>query len=207
VRVNDTLRRHFLQRAITGVAASLALAAAILQVQVVLHGNVWHLGTVIFYFFIFVLFILRRPSRHASHSFRHWICALGGVFLPFLLALNPDHSTTLFWISLPVQISGMVLSIVALSALGRSFGVIAAHRSIKTGGPYRLIRHPLYLGEALWFLSIVIQNLSWFNAALFCVQITCQLQRITEEESVLSQDPAYKHYMSTVSYRLVPAIF
>ena len=203
----DRMAQHLIQRAVTGIAAALALTATLIQGRVVLQGNLWHLGTFLFYAMLFLLFLIRRPSVYSSRSISHWVFALSGVFLPFFLILAPTPDPILFWSSLPLQVCGMVISFVALSTLGRSFGVIAAHREIKRRGPYRLVRHPLYLGEALWFLSLVIQNLSWFNVALFCAQILCQVQRIREEESILSRDPVYLAYRDAVPYRLLPSVF
>jgi protein-S-isoprenylcysteine O-methyltransferase Ste14 len=199
-------QRH-IQNFITGSAAGLALCGVFLQFKPLLEGKWWQIGTLFFYTMVFCLFLLRRPSRESSKSIGHWVFALSGTFLPFLTQFESHQSLTLFWAGVPLQIAGMALSVVALSYLGRSFGVVAAHREIQSQGPYRIVRHPLYLGEALWFFSIILQNISWFNLGLFCIQLGCQIRRIKEEEMVLGREPKYGEYVKSVSYRLVPEVF
>ncbi len=198
-----------MQTLITGLAAALATAGVIAVGKAVLAGQWWKTGTLIFYAMVLVLFVTRRRSAESSRSARHWIFALGGSFLPFALIPVAASSSSghVFWMTLPLQVTGMAISILALATLGRSFGVIAARRDIKSHGPYALMRHPLYLGEAVWFLSIVLQNACWFNALVFSVQLACQLRRISEEESLLAKDPAYCLYMQTVPYRFIPHLY
>ena len=200
-------RQRSLENFITGSAAGLALSAVLLQVRPVLEGSWWQLGTLLFYSMVFALILVRRPSRATSNSVSHWIVALSGVFLPFAVRLESSPPSTLFWLGLPLQLAGMAVSLIALFYLGRSFGIIAAHRKIQCQGPYRIVRHPLYMGEALWFTGIVLQNLCWFNLMIICIQLGCQIRRILEEESLLSGDPQYADYMRVVPSRLVPGVF
>jgi len=201
-------RKVWAQTLFTGLAAALATIGVIAVGKAVLLGHWWKIGTLIFYAMILVFFIVRRRSTESSNSPRHWILALGGSFLPFaLIPVESEHSSLLFWGTLPLQLTGMSIAIIAMSALGRSFGVIAANRSIKSDGPYAIVRHPLYLGEAIWFLSIILQNLSWYNLLIFSVQISCQIRRIVDEEALLGRDRMYQQYSGRVHYRLIPRVF
>jgi protein-S-isoprenylcysteine O-methyltransferase Ste14 len=200
--------RRWAQTLVTGVAAGLATVGIVAVGQGALSGQWWKIGTLTFYAMLLVLFVIRRRTTNSSHSPRHWIFALSGTFLPFAMSsIESQHSALLFWVTLPLQLTGMAISIIALSALGRSFGIIAANRSVKSGGPYAIVRHPLYLGEAIWFSSIILQNLSWYNLLIFAVQISCQIRRIFDEEALLSSDRMYQHYRNVVHYRLIRHLF
>jgi protein-S-isoprenylcysteine O-methyltransferase Ste14 len=207
-------RKAWAQTLITGLAAGLATFGLIAVGKAVLLGHWWKIGTLIFYAMVLVFFIVRRRTTESSRSPRHWIFALTGTFLPFaLIPVESEYSSLLFWGTLPLQLLGMSISILALSALGRSFGIVAANRSIKSTGPYAIVRHPLYLGEAIWFLSIVLQNLSWhnklswLNVLIFAAQISCQIRRIFDEEALLNRDRMYQQYRNLVQYRLIRRVF
>jgi protein-S-isoprenylcysteine O-methyltransferase Ste14 len=45
-----------------------------------------------------------------------------------------------------VILSGLLSQISAKLVLWRSFGIVAAVREVKVAGPYRVVRHPMYLG-------------------------------------------------------------
>ena len=45
-----------------------------------------------------------------------------------------------------VSAIGLAVVIVGKMTLGRSFGVVPANRGVVVGGPYRLVRHPIYTG-------------------------------------------------------------
>ena len=72
-----------------------------------------------------------------------------GCLLPFFfLALpraNLTHAITVF--STVVVFLGTAASILSLCWLGRSFSILPQARSLVIEGPYRVIRHPLYLAE------------------------------------------------------------
>src|SRR5437763_13119261 len=51
---------------------------------------------------------------------------------------------------------GLVFAIASVAFLGRCFGVLPDVRGLVTRGPYRLVRHPLYLGELTALLGVAI---------------------------------------------------
>lgn len=106
-----------------------------------------------------------------------------------------------------VQFGGLIFALASLGTLGRSFGIVAADRGVKTGGPYRLVRHPAYLGYLVSYLGYVAENPSIANVALLCLSTAFQLVRVSEEEHVLVADPAYRSYRQRVKYRLIPLLY
>jgi protein-S-isoprenylcysteine O-methyltransferase Ste14 len=77
-------------------------------------------------------------------------------------------------------------------------------RDLVTGGPYKLVRHPIYLGELITALGIVIGVLTWFALAVWLSMVIAELLRTRYEEDVLRQAfPEYKTYSRTAK-RLIP---
>jgi hypothetical protein len=106
-----------------------------------------------------------------------------------------------------LQLVGTAAAVASLTSLGRSFGLLAGNRGIRTGGPYLVVRHPAYASYFVVQLAYVLENLSVWNAAVFCAVVAAQLIRIRQEEAVLLRDPAYRRYCRAVKYRLLPGIY
>src|SRR3712207_5654835 len=114
--------------------------------------------------------------------------------------------TTLFR-SVPLMLAGFMLQIAAKMTLRRSFGVVAANRGVKVGGPYRVIRHPMYAGYLLTQIGFLLTNPSVWNASIYAIALGFQISRILAEERVLSRDASYRAFTAAVPYRLAPGIF
>jgi len=91
--------------------------------------------------------------------------------------------------------------------LGRSISVIAQAREVVDGGPYRLVRHPLYLGELVSALGItIVVGTAW---ALCAWVALCGLQAyraLREEQVLLEALPGYRSYRARTA-ALLPGIF
>lgn len=103
---------------------------------------------------------------------------------------------------------GLALSTAAaLAWLGTSFAIFAAQRTVRSSGPYRLVRHPIYLLELL-LGAVAAGAHAWWAAPLAAVALGVTLvPRIEDEERVLRADPAYAEYARRVRYRLVPGLY
>lgn len=106
-----------------------------------------------------------------------------------------------------LQVVGAVFASIALLSLGRSFGLVAANRGIRTSGAYRYVRHPVYSGYILVDIGYLLENPSLRNACLFVVVVVFQVVRMVEEERTLAKDPAYQAYCRRVRNRVVPYLF
>ncbi len=91
----------------------------------------------------------------------------------------------------------------AVISLGRSFGIVAANRGVRTTGFYRFVRHPLYGSYLVGYLGFLLGNLSIWNVSLIVLTVLCQYARARAEERVLLQDPAYQAYAQQVRYRFI----
>jgi protein-S-isoprenylcysteine O-methyltransferase Ste14 len=110
-------------------------------------------------------------------------------------------------LSWALMFGGLIISIVAKLALNRSFGLIAANRGIKNRGPYRFVRHPMYLGYFVTQLGFLLSSYSLGLLGLYAAAWTAQVLRVLEEERILCRDPAYAAYSKAVSFRVVPGLF
>lgn len=70
-------------------------------------------------------------------------------------------------------------------SLRRSFSITVEARALVTHGPYRWVRHPVYLGEILAAAAVVAWRWSLLNMAIFILFVTIQLLRARWEESKL----------------------
>ncbi len=103
-----------------------------------------------------------------------------------------------------LAISFAVWLLVSILALGRCFGVLPEARGLVTNGPYRFIRHPVYLGEIGACAGLALAAPSWRNAIAVATVLIAQLARMRFEERALSEAfPAYVEYAEQTP-RLLP---
>jgi protein-S-isoprenylcysteine O-methyltransferase Ste14 len=130
-----------------------------------------------------------------------------GLWLGMIAALLPTtvHSGTSPWYLLLPGLAGYGLILWSLATLGKRFGIAPADRGLTSRGPYRLIRHPMYLGELVFRAALLFSsnNLA-LDLVLFALLITIQCLRILREEQWISGYPCYAHL---VRWRLAPGIW
>ncbi len=126
--------------------------------------------------------------------------------LPFLPRLAPAPTWLLF-LSAALAFIGNALALLVLNRLGRSFSVMSEARRLVTGGPYRIVRHPLYLTEEIAILGIFLPYWGWPAVLLFATHLALQLLRLRNEEQVLRETfPDYADYARRTA-RLVPGLW
>ena len=103
--------------------------------------------------------------------------------------------------------SGALLSVISLWALGRRFGIRPALRGLSVHGPYRVVRHPIYLSYVLSDIGYDLQECNLGTAALVIAGWIAMLYRVESEERVMAHHPAWAAYTNTVRYRLLPGIW
>lgn len=76
-----------------------------------------------------------------------------------------------------------------------------------TRGPYRLIRHPMYLSLFLLVIPFMIEHFIPLRAVFGGIFLTNMVIKLLYEESLLKvKYPGYKDYMKK-TYRIIPYIF
>ena len=154
--------------------------------------------------------LVRRPPERQDRSVR------SGVAVAVTYAYPYAQVAYLRWVpgdagwpaaGLVVVSLAACLSFLSLLSIGRSFGVRPAARSLVTRGPYRLVRHPMYLS---YLLSDVGYNLQEWNAGTVLLTLCGWLSlvyRIKAEEAILSHDPGWVDFKGSVRYRLLPGLW
>lgn len=172
------------------------------------NGELLSLGLVFVNTLLFFLFLTRRESKEISRRLLDWIVPIATVGLSMFLRPNPVvNNNVLTGTSVLIQSVGILGMIFSLCSLGRSFGVIPANRRIKISGAYKLVRHPVYTSEMLFYFGFLIGNISVFNFCAILLILSGQLYRAASEEILLSKEKIYSTYMAIVPYRFFPKIY
>lgn len=167
-------------------------------------GAINWLGLLIVNTVFVAMYIARRDAASISSSPSLWLLAFAGTCLP--LILRPTAPMASASVGNVVQLVGICANVASMLSLRRSFGIVPAHRGIRTQGLYNLVRHPLYASELLWMIGFVIANPSAWNIGLWLGDCVLQLTRAGAEERFLSADPLYAQYRARVKYWLIPLV-
>lgn len=127
-------------------------------------------------------------SRHFLAPVPLWLTILGQAFVVGGLLLA-------FW----------VLKVDSFAA--RTIQVEAGQRVISSG-PYRMVRHPMYLGSVVMWLFIPLALGSYVAWPAFVLLIPVYVFRLLHEETVLRKElPGYSEYCLRTRFRLIPFVW
>jgi protein-S-isoprenylcysteine O-methyltransferase Ste14 len=121
--------------------------------------------------------------------------------------------------SLWVQILGWLLLAVALAIIGWTMAAntylseqvrIQEERGhqVVTGGPYRYVRHPMYVGVILALLGapLALASLWALIPGVVCALLFV-VRTALEDRTLREKLPGYQEYAGRVRYRLVPGVW
>ncbi|MFK5854744.1 MAG: methyltransferase [Bacteroidota bacterium] len=76
-----------------------------------------------------------------------------------------------------------------------------------TSGPYRIIRHPMYIAQLIAVLPLVIDYFSWDRLAAILILLTILLIKIQyEEKQLVAHFPEYTEYKKTTN-KIIPFVY
>src|SRR5262249_28460109 len=97
--------------------------------------------------------LVRRPAATISRRPAEWLLALAATISPMLVNTGIGEPLIPVMAAAFLLLMGMVVQVWAKLTLGRSLGLVPAHRGLKISGPYRYVRHPMYAGYLLSHLA------------------------------------------------------
>jgi len=129
-----------------------------------------------------------------------------------LFVITEAVRPTMRIIGLAIYFLGLALRYVARIYLGRYFSThvrIQADHQLIIVGPYRILRHPLYVGLLLLVVGVPLYIGNWLTFIIALISLTGLLNiRILHEERMLllKFGSVYSTYLKQ-SYRFIPFIY
>jgi protein-S-isoprenylcysteine O-methyltransferase Ste14 len=202
--MDEAIMRIWHRKADIAAALFWALLASMRVALFLAEPSLLQAGHVAFSLVIVALFVLRRPATIQGSPATFWLAAI--ATLGPVLAFRPAETG---WptLGLVVQQVGLVLTLVAILTLRRSFGLAPAHRGLVMHGVYGVVRHPLYFAEFVALVGYCIGYASVLNWTVLSVSAALQVMRLLAEERLLSADADYVAYRQRVRWRLVPGVW
>jgi protein-S-isoprenylcysteine O-methyltransferase Ste14 len=189
-----------LHRCVRAAAAAVLagfLALRVSQYQRFALKPLWAAETLLFAVLVAAYAVRRAPVERARGS-REILVPLLGAVLPFGLLTSPPHPLVashpaaleaVFW----WMTAATAFTVWGLGCLGGSFSGTVEARAPVLRGPYRWVRHPVYLGEMATAAAVALWRWSLANAVLLALFVTVQLLRSRwEEGKLLRVFPAYQ---------------
>lgn len=146
------------------------------------------------------------------------VFTLGFLLVPMALLLNAlgvgrvGVAPAVAWCGVVLMLLGITLRIWASRVLGRFFTRtlrVAGDQAVVSNGPYRVVRHPGYLGDILMWSGAAFATLNWIAfAGLSLAALLAYSYRIRVEEAMLRETlgAPYRAYMAR-TWRLLPFVY
>lgn len=145
---------------------------------------------------------------------------MGGVYVVFLVGLvvpGLDHrfgwSHVPMWlsiVSIVIMLGGYALAwwVMRVNSFASRTIQVESGQKVITDGPYRLVRHPMYLGACLIMLFMPLALGSFYALAIFALVIPLMIFRLLNEEKVLRQQlTGYSDYCLHTRFHLIPYLW
>jgi protein-S-isoprenylcysteine O-methyltransferase Ste14 len=151
--------------------------------------------------------VMRRPpaKRPAREPVAFAACTVAILGAVALRAPEAGASTGLLIAGEAVSLLSCAFLLASVVALGSCFGVLPEARGLVTRGPYRIVRHPVYLGELGACAGLVMGAPTLWNLSSAAFLLAGQIVRMGLEEGALEREfPEYAAYAARTP-RLFPS--
>ncbi len=161
-----------------------------------------------FYLLLALLIMTRPPAKAQAQGLLPRIAAFVGTYMPWTITFFGKTDQALPNLaSTACVLIGLIMMLVTIRHLGRSFSLVPQARSVVQTGPYRWIKHPLYFSEEIATVGVVLQYLTPVTAIVLVLHIGIQVCRILYEEDLLRRTcPEYSSYEAS-RWRLIPYVW
>ena len=151
-----------------------------------------------------LLLALRTRLVYVPSRWREILIPTAATFLLLLVSLS-DHlprwmtrplpvpaawGLSLLGLSALLTVGGLAVTLWGLAHLRRSFSVFVEVREVVSDGPYRYVRHPLYIGEMTMATGLWLSGPTLFGLMVVVALSTLQLARAGMEEARLAASSA-----------------
>jgi len=163
--------------------------------------------------------LLERRMKMRERETEQKLIVKLSVFQFLLAYLLPGFDQRFGWSNVPAAVV-IVAELLVLTGYGIFFLVLRENRyasrvieveqaqQVITSGPYRIVRHPMYLGLlAFYIFSPLALGSYWAMIPAFLI-VPIFVARIRNEEIVLTRDlKGYQEYKQKTTNRLIPGIW
>ena len=161
--------------------------------KIIPEGEKWDRIIIIIYtFLLFSLFIVAGLDGGRFH----WSAA--PLFLKIIGWMGFGFAMIIGWLVMSVN-----------TYLSRSVRIQEerGHRVI-TNGPYRFVRHPMYVGAVLFVLCVpMVLGSIWAFIPSTVIVILFIIRTALEDRTLIEKLPGYAEYTKRVKYRLIPFVW
>jgi len=167
---------------------------------------------------------LLKERSQVAENVKVWdkvIIAIYTVLLLATLILAGLDVGRAQWTQMPVALQGLGLvgifaaaglifwTILTNAYLGRMMRIQEDRgHQVVTGGPYRHVRHPMYVGIILLFPCMALFLGSWWALApATLIGMLMVIRTALEDRTLRAELPGYAEYTRQVRYRLLPGVW
>ena len=211
VTINSWITSFLSNQVVDKILAFIAMLPFLFYVyRILIWGTVdiVRICIIIQHLLLVITMLFRRSPMRVTTQPLYWLLTFVATYWLWLTVTFTTSGTAIIphWLSVALALVGLSITVYARVSLGRNIGLVPAQRLLVTTGAYRLVRHPIYTGMFINYLSFALADYSPSKAAIAGLGVLWFILKSFIEERFLSEDPEYVEYMEIVRWRWIPWI-